>query len=265
MIVAKRLWTDRRRSFMWWSFAALASMFHVAFYPSFRKNGSAIDQLYQQMPQSMRRMFGGGDGISFGSPAGFLHSEVFSTLLPIVLLIFAIGFGARALAGAEEDGTLEFTMANPVTRSRFALERYVAMAGMIFGLGGVYTLGLLALAPPFGLLDGVSIPKLIAACFAATCLALLHATIAFAVGGAWGGRARATSVAAGVAVLGYVIFGLVNANVARPLRFLSPFYWYLSRNVIVRGLPLEAVLIPLGLSLVLAAGAIWGFRHRDLH
>lgn len=55
-------------------------------------------------------MLGIDDVIGLTSAAGYLHARLFSTILPVVLLVFGIGLGTRALAGAEEDGTLELTL-----------------------------------------------------------------------------------------------------------------------------------------------------------
>jgi hypothetical protein len=60
------------------------------------------------------------------------------------------------------------------------------------------------------------------------------------------------------------VFGLVSGGVIRGARFFSPWYWYLSRNIIAGGLPPEAILVPLGLALVLPAIGLWAFLRRDL-
>ena len=54
-------------------------------------------------------------------------------MLPLLLLVFAIGLGARAIAGSEQEGTLELLLSNPVTRRTVVAERYLAMVGMIAG------------------------------------------------------------------------------------------------------------------------------------
>lgn len=48
------------------------------------------------------------------SPEGYLNGQYFNLLAPLLLLIFAIGFGARTLAGEEREGTLELVLATPV-------------------------------------------------------------------------------------------------------------------------------------------------------
>lgn len=264
MIVAARLLRDRRRSLLWWTLAIAGLVFvNVAFYPSF-KDQPSFDQLFEDLPESLKAYFGVEGAASLTSPTGYLHSQVFTLLLPAALLIFAIGLGARAIAGSEDEGTLELLMANPVTRTRVAWERYAAGMGLLWIVGLASFVVTLALSAPFELLEGLSVVKMAAACLAATSLATLHASIAFAVGCAVGGRVRAIGVAATIAVAGYVIFGLVSAGLIHWSRIVSPWWWYLSRNILDRGLPFESVVVPLGLSGILAAAGVWAFTRRDL-
>src|SRR5439155_4527036 len=106
--------------------------------------------------------------------------------------------------------------------------------------------------------------RLAAATAAATSLAMIHASIAFAAGAVSPGRTRATAIAATVAAAGYIVYGLVNSGVISWARFADPWWWYLSRNIIVGGLPAEAVAVPLGLSALLAVGGVAAFGRRDL-
>jgi ABC-2 type transport system permease protein len=235
----------------------------AAFYPAVRKQPS-LDDLMRNLPQSVKGLFGAGGDISFSSPAGYLQGRMFTSLVPILLLIFAIALGARALAGAEDDGSLELLLANPISRRRVAAERYAGLVALVAALGAVTLVSVLVLAPPFGLAHGIPLVRLAGATLAATCLALLHASLAFAAGAFIPGRVRAISTATSIAVGGYIVFGLVAGGVVSWLRFISPWWWYMSRNIFAAGLPPEAVVVPLGLSGALAVAGIWGFTRRDL-
>jgi ABC-2 type transport system permease protein len=264
VIIAARLLRDRRRSLAWWALGMAGLVFTSAvFYPAIKKQPS-LDQLMRNLPQSLKAFVGEQAGVSLTSPAGYLHGRMFTILIPALLLVFAIGLGARAIAGSEEDGTLELLLANPVSRTRVAAERFAGVAALIGGLGLATFAALLALSAPFGLLQGVSILRLAAATLAVTSLAMLHASIAFAAGSARPGRSRATATAAAVAVAGYIVFGLVNSHVISWARFVDPWWWYLSRNILVGGLPPEAVVVPLGCSAILGAAGVAAFSGRDL-
>jgi ABC-2 type transport system permease protein len=96
-------------------------------------------------------------------------------------------------------------------------------------------------------------------------LALLHTVLAFAIGAARGHRAPALAAAATVAVAGYMLEGLLAVTDAlRPLRFVSPWHWYLERNALVEGTTVQATLLPVLVAAVVAGLSAWRFERRDL-
>jgi ABC-2 type transport system permease protein len=263
MTIFRRFFKDKRRWILWWSVGTAGFvLLSIAFYPAF-KEFSQFDEQLKDAPEGVRALMGGQGGISLISPEGFLHSQVFAQALPILLLIFAIGLGSRAIAGAEGDGTLELLMANPVTRRRVAVERYMTLVAQTIVLGLVATVVILAFAPLVQL-DGLSIANILAACAGAVCFGIVHATIAFAAGAVTGKRGMAIATSASVGFGGFVLFGLVSGGVVEPFRFLSPWWGYVSRNTVALGLAPESIWAPLAVSAVLVAGSVVMFERRDL-
>ena len=127
MSVLGRFLEDRRRSMVWWSGGVAAYVaVNNAFYPTI-KNVTGIENLVKDLPDAFKTLIGSNDQILITSPAGYLQGRVFSLILPVLLLIFAVGAGAYAIGGSEEDGTLELLLSNPVTRGRVLIERFVAV------------------------------------------------------------------------------------------------------------------------------------------
>jgi ABC-2 type transport system permease protein len=265
VILAARLIRDRRRSLLWWSAGIVGLvLFTVALYPSL-KGEESFNEVIEQMPEALRAMFGLDTAIPLTSPPGYLQGRLFGSMLPLLLIVFGIGLGARAIAGSEQDGTLELLLANPVTRGTVVVERYLAMVAMIAGLTAVFALSLLALAAPFGALEGVPLTGLAGAVAGVFGIALLHATLAFGVGAATGRRALALSSATVVAVAGYLLQGLIGlSDIIRPLRFISPWHWYLGRNMLAQGVAPDAIIVPLVLSAVIFVAGAGAFLRRDL-
>ena len=188
MIVAARLVRDRRWSTLWWALGFVGlTFFTVALYPSIRDQPS-FDELLADLPDAFRSAIGYQPSVPLSSPAGYLQARLFSTLAPLLAVVFGIGAGARAIGGSEEAGTLELLLANPVTRGRVLVERYLATFGLLAGLTTVFGLALLVLGPPFGALEGVSTWNVVAACAAVFALGLLHGSLAFTVGAVAGRR-----------------------------------------------------------------------------
>jgi len=265
VIVAARLLRDRRRSLLWWAVGLVALVaFTVALYPSI-KGQASFDQLMADLPNSVKVLVGYQADVPLTSPAGYLHGRLFALLAPVVILVFSIGTGAQVIGGSEEAGTLEPLLANPVSRQRVAVERYLAVVVMLTALVGVFTVALITLAAPVDALAGVSNTGLLGVCAGIFGLALLHGTLAFAVGAATGRRGPAVAGATTLAVAGYLAHGLLTLTESlRPWRFLSPWQWYLERNMLAEGAEPAAIVIPVALSAVLFAVGWAAFRRRDL-
>ncbi len=68
-----------------------------------------------------------------------------------------------------------------------------------------------------------------------------------------------------VAVVGYLHQGLVGlSDVIRPVRFISPWHWYLGRNMLAQGVAPDAIVVPLVLSAVIFVAGAGAFLRRDL-
>lgn len=90
MTVARRFAADRRRAFLWWSLGVVLTVgLTVAVWPSVRAQAQ-LEELMRDLPPAVQALFGAQEGIPFTSPAGYLHGRLFSSLLPVLLLVFGI-------------------------------------------------------------------------------------------------------------------------------------------------------------------------------
>ena len=239
------------------AYAALVS----AIFPSIE--GSAeFDDLVKSYPEALRSLFGIDAG-TFSTGAGFLDAELFSLMLPLLVLVLAIGSGARTFAGEEEAGRLELVLAYPVRRRAAVLWKGVAVATevVVACLAGFAALAVLD--PVLGL--DLSTGHLASAMGALAALGILHGWLALGVGAAVPSRVAAIGVPSALAAAGYLVGGLHElAGWLDPLRVLSPFWW-------IGSSPLQGGVRPGGVAIVLAtavlvllAGALLVER-RDLH
>lgn len=265
MIAFRRLINDRRRGGIGWGVGMVFGVAStVALWPALRDSGE-IDELVQDLPASMRALIGVQEGIPLVSAPGFLQARLFSTLLPVLVLVYGIGLGARAIGGAEEDGTLELAVTAPVTRRRLALERLAASVVLTLCLTVVGLLTAVAVGAAVGIFDGLSAIRLFLAAAGVWTLALLHLAVAFAVGAAAGRKGPAVTAASALAVGGYMLHGLAaSAPALRGLRVLSPWWWFLDRNLLVQRPTLLALGLPVVLAVVLAFVGLLTFNRRDL-
>src|SRR3954452_23349391 len=85
------------------------------------------------------------------SPAGYLGGAVYGLLVPLLVAVFMIAWGARAVAGDENAGTLELVLAHPVSRVSLALQRFAGQLAGMAVVTAVLCVAMLALRGPFQL------------------------------------------------------------------------------------------------------------------
>ena len=175
MTIAGRLLGDRWRGARGWALGTVAGVATVvALWPSVRGNLD-IERVVQDLPASVRVLIGSQPDIPLGSAAGYLQARLFSTILPILLLIYGIGLGAAAVGAAEEDGTLQLVVTAPVSRTRVAAERLGASLLLLVGLAGLALLTTVLLGLAVGVFDELSVGRVALATAGVTALAVLHA------------------------------------------------------------------------------------------
>jgi len=266
VIVGMRFARDRRRALAWWSIGVAAvTVLLVSTFPSIAGN-EAIEKLFADMPPAIRMLAGAPDGIAITSAGGYLHSKLFALTLPMLLMIFGIGLGARAIAGDEADGTLELLLSNPVTRARVAAERFGAVVALIAALTAVAGIAVvISDAIVRTGLETLSIARVLEATAASGAIAILHATLAFATGCVTGKRGVAISIAAVVAIAGYLLQGLTaQSGGLGGLAAVSPWHWYLDQVIVLHGATAAALLLPLAIAVLLGAAGVLAFDRRDL-
>ena len=254
---------DYRRSLAWWAVGLVGFVaLYAAIYPTVQDLPD-VDELLDSYPEALRAFVGAGEGIDLSSPEGYLQTEAFSFLVPLLFLIFGIGAGAGAIAGEEERGSLEVLLAQPVSRRRVVLEKLTAIAAAVVALGLVLWIGLWlgALAVDMEISAG----RLLAAVVSAVLLALAFTSLALLVGALSGRRALAIGIAAVVALAAYVLDSMATlVEELEAVQPLSPFYLYRAAEPLRHGLDPVHALALLALAVAFAVLAVPAFERRDL-
>ena len=252
----------RRRSLLWWSLGLVGLVgLTVAFYPSVRDD-QALNDYMKNLPESVRALFAGGE-LDIASPAGYLNSQLYALMVPLIFLIFAIGAGAAAVAGDEERGLLDLVLAHPVRRRGYVVQRFVALALLVAALS-LLLLAIVAVASRLVDLQ-IGLDRLLSASTSVWLLALLFGTVALAAGALRPGRTAAIALAAALAVASWLLDGLAQAvDVLDALRPLSPYYQALGRNPLREGAVWGAWAMLAAATALLALVAAFGLERRDL-
>jgi ABC-2 type transport system permease protein len=246
---------DERRGLIGWTIGMVVfGAYLLAVFPTIHGNAD-MKKLLESYPEAMRKMFSLRD---FTTGSGFLQTEMFSFLVPLLLMLVAVLWGSDATSGEEDRRTIDLLLANPVERWRVVAEKF---AGLAVGLA--VFVAVLVGGAAVGL--GVAIARLVAAVLAAYLFALAFGALALAIGAATGRRGLARGISAAVGVASYLVSGLAGlASWLRPVRPASLFYQTLGREPLFTGFaPLRSLLV-VGVVVVFVAAAAWAFERRDL-
>lgn len=264
-IVAWGYIRDRRRSLAAWTLGVIALVVVMAlFFPSIRDAGADFDAYLESLPQSVRETMGAAGG-SIASPEGYLMSQLYSNVYPLVVLLLGISMASWAIAGAEGEGMLEVTLAAPLPRTSLATGRWLATAAVTLVVVLLSTLVLISLAPGLGLLEGLPWWGPWSAALSMWALVFLYSSIAFGIGAAWGRRSWAIAGAAGLAVVGFL--GQMFASLAAPLEYLrptSPWYWFLGSSPLSEPPGAASFALPVAVGIAIALLGMWRFARRDI-
>jgi len=252
---------DRRRALVAWSLGVAAYVLLIAaIFPSI-ESSKELDELMESYPEPLKELFGIGEG-SITSGPGYLDAELFSFMLPLFVLVLAIGSGARAFAGEEDAGRLELVLSYPVRRSRAVLAKGAAIAVEVTVVCAVALAALALLDPVFGL--DLNAGKTASALLGLAVVGILHGWLALTVGTAVPSRGLALGLPAALAAGGYLVGGLHElAGWLDPFRVLSPFWW-VGTAPLQNGARGWGVLVVGAAALVVLAAATALAERRDL-
>jgi ABC-2 type transport system permease protein len=248
----------RRRSTIGYAAGmALYTLVVVVLYPSFQHQTS----LNSLSGSTAAALFGITGPLT--SPGGWLNANIYSNFFPLIMLLLTIGYGAAAVAGQDEDGTLALVTALPIRRRAILLQKAAAMAVQAL---------LLAVAVAICVVIGrgfqlsINPANTIAVSAALLLMGLDFGLVTMAVGAVTGRRGTALGVGAGLAAASYLVSSLASTiSAIRPGRYVSLFYWSVGNDQISRGASMADFTVLIVAGLALLVGAVVAFRRADLN
>ena len=253
---------DQRRSIGWWAVGIAGFVvLMVLYWPSIRDQGEDLQRVVDSMPAAMKAF--SGDLSAFTSAPGYLQAELFGLALPMLLVVYGIGRGSDAIAGEEERGHLEMTLAEPVSRVRVALEKAGALGLGLIALGLAAFIAVAAGAAALSM--ELSATRLLIAVTGTVVFGFAMGALALAVGGLTGRKAIATGVPAGVVVVAWLLEGIARLTTSAEWALpLSPFHQYTIGAQLTGLAEPWRLLLLLAAAVVLVAVAAWGLERRDV-
>jgi ABC-2 type transport system permease protein len=260
-IVGKVLHDQWRVLAVWTVVSGVFAAFYLSLYPSI----GAVEQMRQlldSMPPALRAMFAA-EGVDIGTPAGYLNVELFTFMVPLLVLAVSLPAAGGATAGEEERGTLELLLANPIPRWRVAVEKFIAIVvETAIVVAGIWIA--LALTARVAGID-LALDRVAAALASAAILGLVIGALAMAIGAVSGSRMLSIGIALAVAVGGFFINALAPlVEGLKAWRVISPHYHYIGYDPLANGLDAGHAVIRLVATGVVLGFAVLAFERRDL-
>lgn len=260
-IIKWTLW-QRRWSTLWWSVGLLAFiLLTLVFYPSFKNSANTFAHTFDNLPKAAVGLFGG--STDFFSPVGYLNSQIFFLMLPLLLTMLAVSLGASLIAREEQDLTIELLLARPVSRSKLLAAKICGGSIELVVVAAAATTAVVLSSKLFG----ITVPSPAIALTGLNSLLLAYCTGAIAFLLAATGRARgaAIGIAALVGFGGYLVSSLAGTIdwLKGPAK-IFPFNYFQSEAVLrqtyhwTSALYFVAIIIGCGILSFIA------FRRRDI-
>jgi ABC-2 type transport system permease protein len=249
----------RRRSTLWYAVGiALYMLVIVALYPSF-KHSAELNKLTQGN-SPLAALFGATGTLT--SPAGWMNVNAYANFLPLIMLLLTIGYGAGAIAGQNEDGTLGLLVVLPLARQRILAGKVATMVTQALILD-LTVAACVYVGRGFQLaLDPWHVAT---ATLAVLLLGLDLGLIALALGAATDSRGTAIGATSALAALCYLISSLAPVvHWIHPLRYASLFYWAVGNQQLTNGAGPGSLAVLLAVAIAAAIAANTAFRRLDV-
>lgn len=258
-VFGKTLW-DQRRSLLGWTVAVSAiGVLYAAFWPLMVT--PEMKAAMEAFPPALLEALGYDD---ITTAAGYVGSTTFGLLGPALVIVFGAGVGGSAIAGEEESGRLDLTLAHPVSRWSVVLQRFAAIVVQMAVVGAALALALIAISGP-AQLDDIGAANLAAASLHLAVFGIFFGALALGVGAATGKRSLVYAAVALVAIGGFLANNLAPmVDEIAWLREISPFYYYSGGEPLKNGVQVAdlAVLIAGSAAFVTLGGLV--FDRRDV-
>lgn len=259
--VIRKILFEKRFSLLAWGVGALVMVWlTLILYPSFSQ-GDQLNDLVKSLPPKLQGLVGNVN--DFKSLGGYIDGVVFSLRVPLVTVTMAILYGISLTATDEEQGTMATLLAQPISRSRVLLEKFIALNLSIFIVHIGVFFGLLIALLNIGY--SYDIALLLAITAGSYILALIFGSLAFMLGAALGKKGTASTIVAALTFLSFLVESLApSVRSLQGIQKISPFYYYNSPGIASNGLDWSFVTLQAAVVIVFLAIA-WGiFRHRDI-
>lgn len=256
-----KTWRDHWKTLLSWCFTLILLVsIQMSIYPSISKNKEALQGFLDSYPEAIRKIFRMQD---YTSGPGFLSTELYSFMVPLVLIAVGATWGASATAEEEDEGTADVLLTLPISRTRILISKIAATSTVVVFLSFLAMANVLVLRSVVDMT--IDSGKLLAATISSISLGFFFTGIAFLVGSFSERKGSAIGVVTGVALIAFLIYSLSalvdNFDSIEPY---NPMDWGLKGQPLFNGLDEMGNLKLLVGGFILLTLAIFKFDKKDI-
>lgn len=255
---------DKKLSLLIYCISALCFLWmYVSLFPSIASQFDALNEYIKSFPKGFMDAFGI-DPETFTTFEGYIGSEQFSFVWPIMLIALVGAFGANAIATEIEKGSAELLLSLPISRIKIFISRLLAGVLVVTIFSAI---SILSVAPIADLYDiGYKFSHFWS-------LFLLACTFGYAVLGIsllfsaiFNEKGKAIFATTGLLIAMYVLFivSALKENLS-DLKYISFFYYFSPSKVLAHNVvPENAFLIFILIFFISSAAAGYWFNKKDV-
>ncbi|MDI6880748.1 MAG: ABC transporter permease subunit [Desulfitobacteriaceae bacterium] len=254
---------NRKQFLIWTVILTLSSVLMLAMFPSIAEQADKYTELLKNSPKAMISGLGAGN-MDFAKVLDF-----FAYIIPYIILfaaIYAMLLGAGMLSTEEDEQTIDFLLAKPVTRSGIVTAKYAAALVYLLLLNVVLTLANYIAIEAFKGKSTYSLKAFLMIALGAFLVQWTFASIGFFLSVFVVRSKSLTPISLGV-VLGTYFISIASVVSAKleNLKYVTPFQYVNPANIIKNeGLNGVYVSIMVGFIAIMTVGTYWAYQRKDI-
>ncbi len=243
--------------------ALLLTWLYIILFPTVRDQAASLNKLVETYPDALKKAFKI-EGAGFETIESFLSYELFSLMWPLLVIMLGLSRAGNAIAGEIERNTIGTLLAQPISRTRLFMSKY---------LSGALSIGLFIcasiLAPiPIGWIYKLNIhPRnfLLCAVFCALFSLAVFST-GMMVSSIMKDRSKVYGIVGGTLFLMYVLNVVSGIKPSlEGLKYASVFHYFDAVTVLSNAhLPLVSCIVFVLITVISTIGGIFFFNSRDI-
>jgi len=147
-LICSTIWERKWPVLIYCGSSLLLLLIYVAIFPSMQAQTQQLIQILQSMPKAILSAFGSANITNF-TLENLLVSKYFSLVWPLLAAILGISMAGNDVAYEVEKGTIEFLLAQPISRTKIYFARFLAEIFALAIFSALSTISVIPMAIAF--------------------------------------------------------------------------------------------------------------------